>query len=317
MRKKKEGIRQPILTPGEAWHLGRMDAVKEMKLRLPRIDTQSEEVLSSIVESASAGYGKSARQYPPQHAPPEVMFDSYLDMPVVLRLQELTPGWGKIEFDPGKSGKPISLATPFRYVDVDSLPAGTRLIPMQDPRHATLAAVVDVLDSFRNALANARVATGPKEAAGRIWDIILVQLQAARYATMSLSVDEYRNWSHETWGPCDVLSIPKMIGDAASTARAQQALALQACAAWMDATNDVCSQDAEHFDALQSKVDDAIIALGTLLESSNRIAVGEEWEQNDVMTVMRHGKGQIPLLAVIPKDKSAEVVARLIKEAEE
>ncbi|MCD9046724.1 hypothetical protein [Luteimonas sp. MHLX1A] len=317
MKRKNDGIRQPVITPGEAWHLGRMEAVKELRLRLPRIDTHATEVLESIEDAAVIGYGKSAKHYPPQTLPPDFVFDSYLDMPVVVRPHEPVPGWGKIEFDPGQSGKPISLITPYRFVDVDSLPEGTRLVAITDPRHAALASVVDVLTCFRSALSFARVATGPDEASARIWDIVLVQLQAGRYATASLPPDEFHGWSNTRVQPGDPFGIPKLVADSAATARAQQALALEACAMWLDAANTVAGQRDDHFDTLQREVEDAWTVMSKLLESSNRMVVGEDWEHVDAMPVMRHARGRIPLLAIVPKDKSAEVVAKLLRQASE
>ena len=318
MKRKNDGIRQPVITPGEAWHLGRMDATKEMRLRLPRIDTNASDVLRSIEEAAVAGYGKSAKQYPLESFPSDVTFDAYLDMPVVLRPHEPTPGWGKIEFDPGQAGRPISLTTPYRYIDVDSLPSGTRMVSVSDPRHAALAAVVDVLACFRSALAFAKVAISASEASARIWDIVVVQLQAGRFATMTLPPDEIHGWANTApTVATDILNIPKLVSDVGATARAQQSIALDACAKWLDAVNTSHDEGDDHFDAMQREVDEAWSLLSSQLDTCNRMVVGEDFNHMDVMPVLRHAKGRIPLLAVIPKDKSEEVVAQLLRQSAE
>lgn len=318
MNDKNKGLQEPVLTPGESWHLGRMDAL-QAAARIVRKYTRRSNVsvadvaravdrdLVELTDESLLGYYESAGQVCTTADPPTVVFDPEVGVPLLLRPPTLEGGWGIIDLADHAGGEPMILATPFRATDLKALPKDSRLIKIRDPGHSALAAVIEVLDCMRRDLGAAAVATSEDAAINRVARLLLVYSSAASFAVNALDEDDFADWTSSIPDVSDITKAPAAISAVALKARAQAAVSLQLCALWLATLSDEAADApaGKRIDHVASALDDALMKLRPLLDSMNRFLAGHDLTDVDFMVISRHAMGSLPVLAVIPKSASS------------
>lgn len=195
------------------------------------------------------------------------------------------------------------LATPFRTMDLALLPKGTSLIKIRDPAHSALAAVIEVLDCMRRDMDAASVAIDEDAALGRMARLLVVYTHAASFAVGALEDDDFAEWKSRIPDIADITMAPAAIAATAIKARAQAAVALQVCALWLASVSDQAMHAPKdsRMEHMAAAVDAATAKLRPLLDSVNGFLAGGDGEEVDFMVVINHGRGSLPVLAVIPK----------------
>lgn len=315
MRDKNKEYRQPVIAPNEAWHLGRLSGFREAVTFLGTLKELEKEVKDLLRRELQGASDDAARSY--CHAAGQgafldhmwrdlrASFDESLGLPIVeRRVSERPSGWGIVDMQDGAGGQEMLLATPFRNVDPESLPAGTRTYKIHDPRHGALAAIVEVLVCAKRDIGAAKVADSEDDAIRRHNRIIFVYHAAATAAIAALDDDDYVRWKATSAVADDITRAPEAICEVAATRRGQCALALQLVAVWLQAVADQAMNmpSGRRMDHVQLTVDSTINQLTNILDATNRILSGVDGDDTSHLMVLTNPATEaIPLLAVIPK----------------
>lgn len=314
MKDKHKGLHEPVITPGESWHLGRMDALqaaarivrkyaKRNGVTLGDVAYAVERDLGEMTDKSLMSYYQAAGQTGMGTEPPTVIFDRDAGVPLLCRPRATEGGWGIVDMADDRGGEPMVLATPFRAVDLKTLPLGTQTITIRDPAHSALAVVMEVLECMRRDLDAAAVASSEDDAMHRISRLLVVYASAAAFAINALDEDDFVEWRTIIPDIVDITKAPAAIVATATKARAQAAVGLQLCSLWLGT---VCDQALDkpagsRITCIAGAIDTATTKLRPLLESLNGFLSGAKEGSVDHMMVMRHGTGSLPVLAIIPR----------------
>src|SRR5690606_11964000 len=96
MKDNQKGIQEPVLTPGEAWHRGRMDALqvanrvlkkyaRRQNVTLADVARAAERDMTELADEALLGYYESAGKVCTASEPPTVVFDPDMGVPLLVR----------------------------------------------------------------------------------------------------------------------------------------------------------------------------------------------------------------------------------------
>lgn len=323
MKDKHKGIQEPVITPGESWHLGRMDALqaaakvvrkyaKRSGVSLGDVAHAVERDLVEMTDASLLNYYQAAGQTGMVTEPPTVIFDREAGVPLLCRPRAAQGGWGIVDMADDRGGEPIVLATPFRAVDLNSFPMGTQVLTIRDPAHSALAVVMEVLECMRRDLDAAAVASSEEDAMHRIGRLLVVYASAASFALNALDEDDFVEWKSIIPEIIDITKAPAAIVNTATKARAQAAVGLQLCSLWLGSVcdNALDKPEGTRLSAIARAVDSAMDKLRPLLDSMNCFISGAPAAGVDHMIVMRHGNGSLPVLAVIPKGMAAATPMR-------
>lgn len=323
MTKTPNGQLQPVLTPGEAWHLARMDAFAKAAEYLKRATRKSGELDKAAVEQVRREFEQRAAAYLDAYyattgkaslgaTAPAVYYEDTLRMPVIVREQPTKGGWGTVDLHDEKGGEAMVLATPFREVNLSTLPAGTRFIQFRNPEHAALAVVVEILKCMRLNLQAAAVATDEADALYRSGNLVMTYLCAAQAGISVLEDDDFATWQKTVPSVSDITAAPGALAKVATKVRPMCAIGLHLCAEWLDGLAKAAAQrpPGQRFQHTVVAVDDALAKLGPLLDSINGFLSGADTARFDHMPVVRHGQGTVPILAVIPRAADAPTPIR-------
>jgi hypothetical protein len=321
MTEKLSGNHEPVIAPGEAWHLGRMDALltaarlvgKQARLKHKSLLEMARVVdseLTTIANQHLASYYQSAGQLNLQEEPITVVFDSQMGVPVLCRSTSMQGGWGIVDLADDAGGDAMMLATPFRATNLDALPSGTQIIKIRSPAHSALAAVLEVLTCMRRDLDVAAHVESEAEGMRRAARLRMVYTTAASFALRGLDDDDFTEWRATVPVVDDIALAPQAIADTTIKARAQAALALQLCALWLDGASQTASnaKTGTRMAQLKAAVDAATRKMEPLLHSMNRYLSDADPAGYDHMVIMRHGGGSLPVLAVIPRKEEKKPI---------
>ncbi len=323
MTDKLKELHEPVLTPGESWHLGRMDALQTATRILRKYGRRPSVALADVVqamerdlveltEASLGGYYDSAGQVWAGGEAPVVVFDRNLGVPMICRPRPPVGGWGIVDLTDSDGGQTMILATPFRAIDLKALPDGTQLVKIRDPQHSALASVIEVLECMRRDLDAAAMAESESDALRRAGRLLVVYMSAASIALSKLDDDDFVDWKATVPQTDDIAKCHLAICKVTTKAKAQAAVALRLCAMWLASRREIAigREEGLQMDALMGMVDAAIFKMRPLLDSMNRFLSNTDAANADCLVVMSHSTGSIPVLAAIPKRASRPVALR-------
>jgi|GEM_PF-6518368 hypothetical protein len=329
MDDKTRTVAQPVVSPGDAWHLALAQGYEQVgsmmdslidELGPMKLDEFVTRIRERLSERAELAWTSFFRGVPKEQAVSgdvglvRVEFDPDRALPIihVPSTDVGISGWGVVDMPTSKGGREIVLATPFREVALSSLPEGTQLIKLQDARHAATAALVDVLSAALRDSASVFATVNPRSAWHELNRLIHVYRQAARYSISVLSEDDYVNWKPSVPSEIEIGGAPEMICQIAATARGQSVLAVHLVAHWLQALADtVNKRPASDRQALYIQaVESARNSLSQILEGMNRACLAANAVSPsavDAMVIIRPHPIGIPVLAAVPRAEQSSV----------
>lgn len=307
----QRGTSQPIVSATEAWLLSRAQTLASLAALASSMKPQ---LLSAQIAELSEAAWNQYFQHADVPAPVQAQRDAIvakLDpetaIPVVEwpALEETRVGaWEFVDL--GKTeGLDLTMTAPFRRVSLSSLPEGTRIMPLKDPRHSAAAAMVEALGSAKRDIIAAFTAVNPVTAFRRVNRIIQVYRQAAKVTMAQLHTDDFHTWEPNAPRNISLAQAEALICQVGATARSHQVLAVHLMAQWLQhlADDDEVNRAPNRKDALMSEVDAMLAKFTRTLDHYSRQVtepMGLGPEACSVMVIFQPIPGPGPVLAIIP-----------------
>lgn len=322
---------QPVVSSSEAWHLAQLSAFESAAelvrktnadLQAASLDEFCRLVVTALQDNASESWRTYLRHSNRTLAGSDrtkviVTFSEDHAIPVV-EWPESTPGArGMIDL-PGGEGADMVLATPFRQVEISTLPPTRLCALLRDPRHAATAALVEVLQCAQRDAQSAFVAPSVRAGWRRLNNVIAVYRQAAKVSLEVLSDDDFIGWKARIPKEIEIYSAASLICEVAATARAQLAMAMYLMASWVQSLVDgmPANGSASAQEAFLARVSAAAMGLEKVLEGMNDSLAKTTWPNHvpgNHMIVFRPIPESLPMLVILPKGEGKATVAKLPK----
>ena len=329
MEDKKQPTPQPVVSPGDAWHLAQGQSF-ERAAKMVREAAQGQEVpgldefceqLAVKLDSHSDGAFRTflnrgdRTHFKSAGIRVQAEYDDTSAVPMV-RWPDSDPDntWGMVE--PEDLGV---MATPFREFSLERLPDGYRTVKLRDPHHAATAALVELLGCAKRDARTAFVAADHREAWRRLNRVIELYRQAAKFGISALGDDDYIGWRPTMPPDFEIATAAGLICRVAATARAQWSLATHLMAIWLqaiaDSTEDPAVGDQRH--VFLQRIERAADGLEKALDGMNRTLAEPHLADGDwsMMVIFRPVPTSIPVLALIPKPATSNVDALPVRRA--
>lgn len=220
---------------------------------------------------------------------------------------------------PGEGAQRQYQATPaFRPISLAKLPEGSRMVEVNDTRHAAMVCIVDVLNVMIGDIETV-AKNAPAEPAWK-WVRKLSQLYRQQYemSKSKLVLDDYKDWVPELPSNIPLPEAPQIIGRRAGNARMVRTLTLNTTVACLEDAIDR-AQSEPYTTSADERVSQIIHDLGIAreklrpeLEINNARLLGSalaEMPSATLYTIARPVPGGPPVLALIPADRAAVVSA--------
>lgn len=317
---------QAVIAPADVWHLAQGAAFKraaELVLNAKNDDaagslndfsTKVLEALSGLANGSFDTYLRSSdRPIAGDRRALSVQFDDARNVPMVeWPGSAASNSWGMVDID-GVGNEPgMVLASPFREMCVDRLPAGSRLVKLTDPHHAATAALVDVLQCAQRDADSAFLIPDSRAAWRRLNMIISIYRNGARAGLEVLGDDDFVNWKADMPMRFEISAAAGLICRIAATSRAQCSVAIHLMATWLqalaDATEPMAMPDRQRM--FVKRLKDASEGVEKALEGMNLAlarAHSDGSENYTCMVIMRPVPQSIPVLAIVPAQPEEKV----------
>lgn len=302
---------QPIISATEAWLLSRAQALTSLAASIEKMKPQAIAAeIAALTDAAWAQYFKHV------DAPPAVQaqrasiladLDPETAIPVVEWPATEETRVGVWEFvDLGKTeGLDLTMTVPFRPVSLASLPEGTRVVPLQDPRHSAAAAMIEALTSAKRDITAAFTAVSPVTAFRRLNRVIQVYRQAARITLAKLQTDDFHTWQPNAPRTISLAQAEALICQLGATARSHQVLAVHLMAQWLQhlADDETISRAPDRKEAVMGELMAMIAKFNRTLEHYSRQSsedAGITHETYAAMVIFHPVPGTGPVIAFVP-----------------
>lgn len=328
MEDTKKSNLLPVTAPREVWHLAHVAAFANAEARLRQalaagleadsldgFTVRMAEELSQLSTENWNNYLRCIDKPLESSARTEVnvQFDESRDLPVVeWPSGPVSNAWGMVDIEGSGDELGIVLATPFREMAVERLPADTKLVKIHDPRHAATAALVEILQASRRDAESAFLMTDPRAAWRRLNRVIHIYRNAAQYGLESLSDDDFANWQPGVPVHQEIASAAAFIARIAQTSRAQMVVATHLMANWLqalaDSTERLPAQERQAaFFALLGTATRGVEQSLDCMNVALAATTASEPDSHSFMVIMRPVPSSIPTLAIIPKADMSNV----------
>jgi len=362
----RDGAHAIIVTgTAQAWHLARLDMARDVidelaaAISTTEPDNDTHRRVRRVIESLNDRTLQEWQAFVDVATSTEMDRDAMLKVgvPEKIDLNDIEQvvnlmwqgsldvrqeNWGVFEVhaEKDRTGQSFNLTTPFREVRISSLPEGTRLIRINDKRHAATAALAEILSMIRRDLRGFSQGFNSTQ----VWQRMAFQAafyhKAVRAAAKTLPADEFLSWEaslparhvamhqkdKKTGLDAEILDGPRLIVELAGTARAQQILALFIVARFYTDLVNECER--EMFEQREPAwVERTVIALTEAGEIMDRAIAGYNTalmafyrlpsDQYHAMTILKPVPRDVPILAVIPQGTGATPVELRLAAEEE
>lgn len=223
--------------------------------------------------------------------------------------------WGMLDLEANGVCPAMVLAMPFRPTALDRLPAGTQIIKIDSPYHASTAALVETLQCARRDVDSVFQAGDSRAAWRQLNRLINIYLTASKVGLSYLKDQDFLNWRVQLPSGVQIGAAAGLICSIAATPKAQCGLAVYIMATWLQAMADACEKlpGEERQRTFIKRLHEASQGMEQALDGMNASAaraVAEGMEGFSTMVVMSPVPESLPVLAVIPKP-SVDNVARI------
>lgn len=224
------------------------------------------------------------------------------------------------------TGRSFHLSTPFREINLKSLPEGTRFVRITDMRHSVTAALREVIETILRDIHSFREGLNAEQ----IWQRMRYQSAfmraGVRVATRHLPEDEYRTWREQLPVDVTLVEAPTRISEIASTLRAQRILALHVVATiYGDAISDCekqrSSSERDWVKKTVAMLNSAKDTLDTAMEGYTAALLAfaklTRDRKHELMTILSPVPRTLPMLALVPiGDSQIKTLTKRRKAAE-
>lgn len=305
------GVSQPIVSATEAWLLSRAQAMASLAERAGELTGQALiDEIHALNEAAWTNYFQYADvpgAVQAQRGEIKAHLDPDTDLPVVIWPRMEGSKTGSWEFvDLGElEGLDLTMTAPFRRVALASLPEGTTVVALKDPRHSAAAAMVEVMGSGRRDITAAFSAKDPVLAFRRLNRIIQVYRQAAQITMRQMQIDEFHTWDPKVPRNFSLAQAEALICQVGASARSHQVLAVHLMASWLQnlADDKEINAEPDRKVALMGEVNAMLGKFTRTLEHYNQTAcedAGHVPDQCSVMVIFQPQEQPGPVLAIVP-----------------
>jgi len=329
-----------VSQPTEAWHLARLNALREITEGLNKaiaasVKDPSNTTLEKLVNWAESESQQAWVSFLDASCENKFEHDCFLELgqPDFIELDDEDRGgvvtamwkatgkqndqWGIFEVlaERDRTNQPMLMATPFRAVQIDALPEGKVLLPLHDRQISATFMIHEALDTvFFNIKKH-----GEGLHADQLWQRMVRQAgwysELVQKTVRALPADEYLSWTKEEVQELELKDAARWIAEKAATGRAQRVLALEAVTRYFAGLIARCEKDMsdvgepEWLEAAVTELYDALTGAAKACDGYEKALLA--WENistvdKTVMRIFQPIPDDVPMLAILPAQTAAE-----------